>query len=398
MKIGCICDDRFPSSNANTQQVIKTASAVARKGVKIDLILPRMWQTFGMPKQKRRELIDEYYSVAGPYGLRQIVTWVPSSIRFHKLSHGITGPLVSLFSDYDVIYTRNVLPVIMGLSTGQLIVFETYKLLAKQYPFLRSSMVTITKNQHFLGVVTHSNLSRENMLEANIPADKVEVLHNGYDVEDLIPRLNREEARRLLHRDLGWVFPGPVAVYTGRIDPDKGMDIVLDMAELCPEISFVFVGATHRRDKSWLERRARNRNLKNVYRSQRVDPKKLAVFMYAADVLLIPPTSAPLEKRGNTVLPIKTFSYLGSGRPIVAPNLPDTAELLRHGKNSLVVNPGDPHEASAALKRIVTDTALWQTLSEGAFKSGIQLTWDARAQKFITYLEKRITAYHNGLT
>ncbi len=392
MKIACICDDRFPSANANTQQVIKTASAVARKGVTIDLVLPRMWQTFGMDAEQRRQLINDYYCVSGFYGLRQITSWMPTSARFHKISHGIAGPLVTYLSDYDVLYTRNFLPVLLGLATAQPVVFETYRLLAKQYPFLRSSMVACTQNPRFLGVVTHSKLAKDNMLEAGIEPSTVEVIHNGYDEQDLEPKLSREEARSILHREFGWVFPGPVAVYTGRIDPDKGMNILLDMAELCPEITFVFVGATHRRDRSWLERTAATRNIINIYRSQRVDPKKLSVFLYAADVLLIPPTSAPLEKKGNTVLPIKTFSYLGSGRPILAPKLPDTSELLRHGENCLLATPGDSREAVDKLKNIVNDEVLRKRLGKGAFETGKELTWDARAEKFIAFLENRLSA------
>lgn len=398
MKVACVCDDRFPSSNANTQQVVKTASAVARHGVDIDLVLPRMWQTFGLSESRRRALINEYYSVSGPYGLQQIVSWIPTSFRFHKLSHGVVGPLATWLTGYDVMYTRNFLPVLFGLATGQLVVFETYRLLAKHYPALRKLMVAIANHPRFLGLVTHSKLARDNMVEAGIPGDKVKVLHNGYDREDLEPRLSRAEARLALNENLGWDLKGPVAVYTGRVDPDKGMDILLDIAGLCPNVQFVFVGATHRRERSWLEKNARSRGLDNVYRSLRVDPKTLATFLYAGDVLLIPPTSGPLEKRGNTVLPIKTFTYLGAGRPIVAPTLEDTAELLIHEHNSLLVPPDDPKAAAEAVKRLVRDSTLWERVEKNARADGAQLTWEARAQKFIAYLKERIQAYEDGLT
>ena len=310
----------------------------------------------------------------------------------------MVGPLATWLTGYDVMYTRNFLPVLFGLATGQLVVFETYRLLAKHYPTLRKPMVAIAKHPRFLGLVTHSKLARDNMVEAGIPGDKVKVLHNGYDREDLEPRLSRAEARQALNERLGWDLKGPVAVYTGRVDPDKGMDILLDMAKRCPEVQFVFVGATHRRERSWLERNARSRGLDNVYRSLRVDPKTLATFLYAGDVLLIPPTSGPLEKRGNTVLPIKTFTYLGAGRPILAPTLQDTAELLTHEHNCLLVPPDDPKAATEALKRLTGDPKLWEKLEKNARADGAQLTWEARAEKFITYLKERIQAHEDGLT
>ena len=57
-------------------------------------------------------------------------------------------------------------------------------------------------------------------------------------------------------------------------------------------------------------------------------------YLYAADVLIIPPVSAPLEKFGRTVLPFKIFPYLAAGRSIVAPDLADMRELLKHEKNA----------------------------------------------------------------
>jgi glycosyltransferase involved in cell wall biosynthesis len=400
MKIACICDDRFPSTAANTQQVIKTAAAVARQGVHVDLVLPRMWQTFALGEAQRRKLLDDFYSVKGPYGLKQLVSWMPTSIRFHKISHGVVAPLATWMSGYDVVYTRNFLPILVGLSTGQLIVFETYRLLGKHYPQLRKPMNRIARHPNFLGVVTHSDLARDAMIEVGLPADKVEVIHNGYDPEDMEPRMSRAEARRVLNKSHGWSLDSssPVAVYAGRVDPDKGIDVLLDIAALRPETTFVFVGATHRRDQGWLSRRAGSRGLSNILRAQRVDPRELAPYLYAADVLLIPPTRGPLETRGNTVLPIKTFSYLGAGRPVLAPRLPDTAELLVDGKNSLLVEPDDAQAAAAALGPVTEDPEMWDRMAQNAYEDGQGLTWDARAKKLITYLETRLQAHRRNET
>ncbi len=396
MRIACLSDDRYPSSNANTQQIVKSAAALARRpGLEVDLVVPRLWQTIGMASDYRRRRIEEYYSVSDSrFGLREVVTWMPTPLRFHKLSHGLVAPLATALSSYDVVYTRNFLPLLLGLATGQKMVFETYRLLGRQYPVLQEPIRKVAAHPCFLGVVVHSNLARDVMLETGVPEDKIEVLHNGYDPSDLEPRLGRREARAELARKLGWRLDpdAHVVTYAGRIDPDKGMDVVLDMAASTPDVTYIFVGNTNRRDPGWLERAAAARGLHNVLRAGRVDPASLAPFLYSADVLLIPPTRGPLEKRGNTVLPIKTFSYLAAGRPILAPDLPDTAELLEEGRNALLVEPDDPKAAANALRGLFADPARWMKLAETARKDGAALTWDARAERFEAFLRRRMEA------
>ena len=60
--------------------------------------------------------------------------------------------------------------------------------------------------------------------------------------------------------------------------------------------------------------------------------RDLPAWLAAADVLLIPPSRAPLEQFRNCVLPLKLFAYLAAGKPILAPRAPDTAELLVDGE------------------------------------------------------------------
>ena len=50
---------------------------------------------------------------------------------------------------------------------------------------------------------------------------------------------------------------------------------------------------------------------------------------------------------------MKTFSYLAAGRPIVAPDLPDLREVLRHNENALLVPPDDVDAAAAAIRLAV---------------------------------------------
>ena len=122
-------------------------------------------------------------------------------------------------------------------------------------------------------------------------------------------------------------------------------------------------------------------------------PATLPAWLRRADVLLIPPSRAPLEQFRNCVLPLKLFAYLAAGRPILAPVAPDTAELLRDGDNALLVPPGDPAAAAAALDRHPERARPCRAAGRGRrWQPRGELTWDRRAEKIETFLEARLRA------
>lgn len=108
-----------------------------------------------------------------------------------------------------------------------------------------------------------------------------------------------------------------------------------------------------------------------------------------ADVLIIPPTSIPLAA-GRTVLPIKTFLYMASGRPILAPRSPDTEELLRHGANSFLVEPDNMEEAIKALCQLIDDAELAEKLAVTAKEEVSAYSYTIRGKKIISFLGERL--------
>jgi colanic acid biosynthesis glycosyl transferase WcaI len=165
------------------------------------------------------------------------------------------------------------------------------------------------------------------------------------------------------------------------------LDEILRLADLRPEILFALVGSE---GEGSIEVEAAERANVRVVPWQA--PGTLSAWLAAADVLLIPPSRAPLEQFRTCVLPLKLFAYFAAGRPILAPIAPDTSELLRYGDNALLVPPGRPELASAALDRILNEPGLAARLSEGARRSAETLTWDHRAEKIAAFLEARLSA------
>ena len=177
----------------------------------------------------------------------------------------------------------------------------------------------------------------------------------------------------------------PMVVYSGRMNEKKGLDVVLAMAEAMPEVRFVLVGSTERGPVEIAAER-----LPNVIVAPWQSFSGVAPYLYAADVLLVPPSASPLADHGNTVLPIKLFVYLAAGRAIFGGDSPDVRELLVDGETARLVPPGDVRTAVRELRALVNDPAAMKTLADGASARARSLTWDSRAMRVTRFVEGRL--------
>ena len=118
----------------------------------------------------------------------------------------------------------------------------------------------------------------------------------------------------------------------------------------------------------------------------------LMPYLYAADVLLIPPSLTPLQQHGNTVLPLKLFLYLAADRPILAPQAPDTKELLKDDVNAALVPAGNVKSAVSALHRLLSDPERSSRLAQAAYDLSQTLTWDKRGERILRFIYERRAA------
>jgi glycosyltransferase involved in cell wall biosynthesis len=164
----------------------------------------------------------------------------------------------------------------------------------------------------------------------------------------------------------------------------------VDLAEDSPDVSFVIAGGSPA-DVARVEADVRARGLSNMRLVGQVPVVRVPFYLRAADVLVLPPTAGALAA-GRTVLPMKTFTYLAAGRPVLAPDLPDTTGILVHEGNGLRVPPDDRKAAALALARLVSDGALARRLGAQAALDAERYTWDGRAKRLVAFMESRRAA------
>ncbi len=384
LRIGYTCHDAFPSTHTNTQQIFWTLSEVARLGHHVDLCVPAV-----RGGANARALIGAHYGApdgAVPDGLR----FVPAAASF-----SVTTAAKGWFDlraswrfsrrTHDVVWTRDPLAFAAALQWRVPVVFETYRpdfASAPAFAPWRASTIGHSRRmglvgeRRLAGVITHSALAARAFVAAGVPDARVLVAHNGFAPALMAPALTRDEARAAT----GLPAETPLLIYTGHVGPEKGTDALIALAAAVPEAQLVIVGVDDdSQERRWVEQCAQQAGANNLILVPRVGLREVARYLYAADCLVIPPTDAPLTRYRHTVLPMKVFSYLAAGRPILAPALPDIEEVLTDNVNAVLVPPGGVAAQASALRALLAEPARATRLAEAALVSSRGFTWSARA-------------------
>jgi glycosyltransferase involved in cell wall biosynthesis len=365
-----------PGRQACREQTIKTVAALARRGHALTLLMP---QGPGDPDLTAAELRD-WHGVSGEFRLVQGRSrWAGTSLM-HSLMWLRQVRSDPELADADLLYSR--IPAMFALGQLAPLPFATdhYRPWPDDLPAIRPLVRRTSRHPRCLGLILHSEHAADAYRRVGIDEARILVAHNGADLA-IEPPPTKEAARSAL----GLPADRPIALYAGRINAEKGLDQILALADLRRDVLFVLVGSE---GEGPIERQAAQRP--NVRIVPWALPAALPDWLHAADVLLIPASRAPLMRHRSCVLPLKLFGYLAAGRPILAPDSPDTAELLKHEETALLVEPDRPAAAAAALDRLLRDRGLAERLGAQARALAGGLGWDDRAGKISAFLQARL--------
>ena len=391
--ISIISSERYPHHDTNTQQVVKNASAFHEVEIPVELVLPSQAQGLFDKKFKLKDAVYKYYNIPSGLRIREFKLIPASDFRLEKIFHSVFSTLQAIFrKDVNIIYTRNRTAAIIALMFGKNLIFETYRRLGDEFPKVMRWVARRSHKKNFIGMVLHSKVSADSMQKAGFPEEKLFVLHNGYDPSDMQPVLTKKTAREKLNLSQTDQY----IIYTGNMQKNKCIEILLDIAKEIPEVKFLLVGGKEE-DLERLRSYAKEIEIQdNVVFTGRQPISVVSEYLYAADMLIIPPVSAPLEKFGRTVLPFKIFPYLAAARPIVAPNLADMRELLNHGENAILVEPDNAVQNAKIISGVLKDKNLQESLSVNAAQTSASLTWLERGRKFKKWIGERWRENQSG--
>jgi glycosyltransferase involved in cell wall biosynthesis len=184
---------------------------------------------------------------------------------------------------------------------------------------------------------------RRNLIEKGVPASKVRVISNWVDTDFYRP----SPPDRDLAQKLG--LEGRFTVmYAGTIGLAQGLDVVLDAAERLrdlPQVHFVLAGDGV--EYARLRAKAESRDLANVRFLGRVPSEGMSALYALADVLFLHLRNDPLF---HITIPHKVFSYMASGKMVLAAIKGDAEELVRSSCCGVVCPPDDAEALASAVR------------------------------------------------
>jgi len=172
---------------------------------------------------------------------------------------------------------------------------------------------------------------------------KAVFLENFLDFDDKPPSLAEVRDKR---KELA---PGgeKIILYTGNFQPYQGIPLLLEAAALTrPGAVLVLVGGSGVEFKVMRDKANSLGLLDRVVFVDRVPPDRVPVFIAAADVLVSP-------RLAGTNTPLKIYSFLKSGKPLVATDLRTHTQVV-DDQNATLVRP-DPHSLADGLNFALFD-------------------------------------------
>ena len=203
------------------------------------------------------------------------------------------------------------------------------------------------------------------------------VWSRGVDPGQFHPRFRSNELRR----SLGVPDGGVLAVYIGRLAPEKGIHVALEgmrqVMERDPSVRFALAG--HGPD----EERCRATAPPGTVFMGRLTGRALSEFYASADIFVFPSIT---ETFGNVVL-----EAMSSHLALVAPDWGATTELATT-ETALQFPAQDPAALAAAVERLVHDETLRRRLSDAAFAVASTRTWDSVFDRLVADYREALKA------
>lgn len=233
-------------------------------------------------------------------------------------------------------------------------------------PLLKSAATSYLKYLHNLTArtLTPSETTAGQLREIGI--ENVGVMGRGVDTEMFSP----SRCDTVLRHQWGADDSVPVAIFVGRMAPEKNLPLVVRsfqrMMETNPQTCCVFVGDGP--SASWLRR-----EYPEFIHAGAKTGEDLARHYASADIFVFPSLS---ETFGNVLT-----ESLASGLVSVSYDYAAARRYVRHGSNGFVAKPNDE---IAYLEAIDAALARWndRTIRENACSTASNLSWNAIVEQF----------------
>jgi len=175
--------------------------------------------------------------------------------------------------------------------------------------------------------------------------------------------------------------------YVGHLQPNRGVETLIEALSYLDGETLTLVGGNDPADVARIEQLISRVGVKDrVHLRGCLPPPAAREALRGARVAAM--TSKPESLVGRVFAShTKLFEYMAAGAAIVAADVPTVRPPLEHMRNALLVPPGNPEELARAIRRLMQNDALAESLSRQAWEDAKPYSWQSRAEhihEFIT--------------
>lgn len=283
-------------------------------------------------------------------GLRAAQVFRPDLIHAHTLFYHTS--LVAA-----VVARRAHRPLLLTLHLGAIDALpQPYRTATRLYERTVGRALLIAARR----IICVSEDVRRHALALGATAHKLVMVPNGVDAARFAPR--QHQAR-----------PVPTVVCVGRLIFNKGQQHLLeataDLRRRGISLRLLLVGDGPQEAELRRQAAAYHLDEQVTFLGRRDD---VEAVLADADVFVRPSLSEGMS--------LAVLEAMACGLPVIATDVSGTRQLIRHGTDGIVVQPGSVPQLSEALERLLRDAPLRQRLGHNARQRALAYNWERVAE------------------
>gem|GEM_PF-342606 len=377
MNILYLAHSHIPSGSANSIQVMNMCQAF-QKNHQVTLFAQYTGGSTNFLSG-----VFEYYGISEPFEI--INTFGSKSGSLNSLQNYWLLLNILKRRKFDLCFGRHTKRLAMAAYFGLPVIFEVHdqpKNYQEQYLIRK-----IYTRKNFQGLVCISEILRKTYLGLfpDLPEEKTIVAPSGINlkhIDSITPQDIQIAGKEGAFK----------AGYVGGLHPEKGIELILRIARLMPDIEFHLVGGRDQEAAFW---KNKGKDMSNVFFYEQVNPVKAIQYRKAFDLLLAPYQQLSWTKnkgrlgivRDNQKIiinsPLKYREYMAAEKPVITSDITMAREIFAHGQDALLLDPEDPEVWAQWIITLRDNKALCRNLARNARLKAEEYTWEKRIGKIL---------------
>jgi UDP-glucose:(heptosyl)LPS alpha-1,3-glucosyltransferase len=229
--------------------------------------------------------------------------------------------------------------------------------------------------------VAVSNLAKDIFLqEYKINPDKVAVINHGVDLNDYAQH-NKDSVRNAIRHELGINITDPVILFVSMNFEIKGLDdILFSLAKLkAQNRKFKLIVAGKGNIKKYKKMAQDVQIISDVIFTGPVNKDKIIKLYLASDLYIM---LSKFDTFGNVVL-----EAMAAGLPAIISSTVGAKDLVQEGENGFIVDNTSDIDYIAAKIALLLDGNNRLRMSDAAWQTATQNTWDDVTRKYAAIYE-----------